>query len=42
MVPYFDYWFIIGIVKSLVTVKIHYTAVTMLSYGIALGLQLVS
>ena len=38
---YLDYWFI-GTVKFLVIVKKYHTAVTMFSYGIALGLQLVS
>ena len=36
---YLDYWFI-GIGKYLVMVEIHFTAVTMFPYGIALGLQL--
>ena len=38
---YLDYWFT-GIVKYLVTAEIHYTAVTMLSFGATLGLQLAS
>ena len=38
---YLDYWCIV-IVKYLVMVEIHYTAVTMLSYGVALGLELAS
>ena len=38
---YLYHWFVV-IVKYLVMVEMHYTAVTMLSYGISLGLQLAS
>ena len=38
---YLNYWFV-GIVKYILTVEKHYTAVTMLSSGVALGLQLAS
>ena len=43
-VPFIIIWItgLLAVLKHLVTVEIHYTAVTMLSYGLTLGLQLAS